>query len=213
MNGIKMFRTDTLSDPRRAILLIVLEHPVRVERKWLADGEVTSILNDIWRFWALNHGDIKIVSKGVREEVQKGDLIGVFKSCGDVLSPSVAFLSFVQTDIHRNVTSELAAMSAIIRHNQDNKIDPINHNSFNIPTAPTPVHIPVINLFPNLTLRAAFCPWDPSLTQSIHAEYISTINASLSGLFCPCTPYEYGSTTGVIHPSSVICVYPPNNEE
>ena len=55
MNRIKMFKTNTFSDPSGAILLILIEYPIRVKREWLTDGEITSFLDDFWRFRALDH--------------------------------------------------------------------------------------------------------------------------------------------------------------
>lgn len=65
MDRVKMFKTNTFSDPSGAIALILLEYPIRVEREWLADCEITSILDDIWRFRALNHGWSTMGSKVV----------------------------------------------------------------------------------------------------------------------------------------------------
>jgi hypothetical protein len=55
MNRIKIFKTNTFSDPSSAILLILIEYPIWVKREWLVDCEITSVLDDVWRFRALNH--------------------------------------------------------------------------------------------------------------------------------------------------------------
>ena len=55
MNSPDMFKTNTFSDPSGARLLICIEQPIRIERKWLADGEITSFFHNFWRFCALDH--------------------------------------------------------------------------------------------------------------------------------------------------------------
>jgi hypothetical protein len=82
------------------------------------------------------------------------------------------------------------------------------------PTTTTNIFTPThAHNTPGLNLILQEAPFDPASTQSLHADCISTINASLSGLSCPCSPYESGFTTGVSHPSDVRWLYPSKDEE
>ena len=72
-------------------------------------------------------------------------------------------------------------------------------------TSPTAAATPAVIPAPARTDAAPFWPGDPSAAQSRQAAYISSTNASPSGLCSPCAPTLYGFTTGVSQPSDVKC--------